>query len=72
MKLCYWGQLRLALLPRLASLHWLRHLPSLYSLNVKHALKVVINTCLITCLSLLIWGTYPKINIGTDREPTYV
>ena len=39
MKLCYWGQLGLALLPRLASFHWLRHLPSLYSSNDKQASK---------------------------------
>ena len=30
----------------------------------------LINTLLVTCLSILIWGSYPKTNMGTDRELT--
>ena len=27
-------------------------------------------TCLVTCLSLLIWETQPQTTTGADREPT--
>ena len=32
--------------------------------------QMLTNTCLVSCLILLIWDTQPKTTTGTDREPT--
>ena len=36
---------------------------------LQYSIRLII-TCLVTCLSLLIWETQPKTTTGADREPT--